>query len=267
MAFYQDESIYAMQQYGSDMPVMVSCTFTWDKKKAVDLARAWAMNFRNVQIGGPAFNDPGGEFVTGRFIKHEVTFTSRGCPKHCPWCMVPQREGKIRELKIQPGHIIQDNNLLACSRSHIERVFDMLAEQKKAAQFKGGLDVDFMKPWHIELMKQIKVAEIWVACDRKEDIKRLDKAADLLSDFSIGKKHCYVLVGMNGETQQEAKARCEAVFAKGFLPFAQLYRDVNAGISRGDWHDFCHFWSTPRLYRKTIENRKPEIGNDKSTLF
>jgi len=39
-AFYGDSSMYAAQQYGDETPVMVSCTFTWDKRKAVELAQA-----------------------------------------------------------------------------------------------------------------------------------------------------------------------------------------------------------------------------------
>jgi len=260
-AFYNDESMYAVQHYGTDEPVAVSCTFTWDKKKAVELARAWAMNFRYVDVGGPAFNAHGGEFISGRFIKEGVTFTSRGCPKRCPWCLVPQREGKIRELNIQPGHIVQDNNLLACSRGHIEKVFDMLAGQRRGIQFKGGLDIDLMEPWHIELLKKIKVSELWVACDTMGAMNRLPKAVDLLSDFSIEKKRCYVLVGRNGETKEQAQARCEAVLEKGFLPYAQLWRGEKASSTRGEWRTFCYFWTKPGLYRKSIGNRQPKIVN------
>lgn len=235
--------------------VYVSVTFTWDKLNGAYLTKQWSLRFRRVRLGGPAFGDPGDEFVPGRFLKEGITITSRGCPKNCPWCFVPKREGKLRELQIQPGYIIQDNNLLACSRGHIERVFEMLVGQKKAAVFSGGLDIDFMQPWHIELLKSIRIGKsgLWVACDQAEDIKRLDKAADLLGDFDIEKKRCYVLVGMDGETQDQAKARCVAVLQKGFLPFAQLYRGETAEQSRGQWHDFCGFWSQPRLYRKKYE--------------
>jgi hypothetical protein len=232
--------------------VCVSVTFTWDIANGEYLARQWSTRFRNVKLGGPAFGDPGGEFVPNRFIKEGVTFTSRGCTKRCPPCLVPIREGKLRELKIQPGYIVQDNNLLACSRGHILEVFDMLSRQTKGAEFKGGLDIDYLKRWHIDLLKSIKVNELWVACDRKEDLKRLDKAADLFGDFSINKKHCYVLVGKDGETQEEAQDRCIAVYRKGFLPFAQLYRDEQARQSRGEWRNFCYFWTHPGLYKKTI---------------
>jgi len=246
LAFYNGPPLFELPK----MPVMVSVTFTWDIKRGKELARAWRGKAGPVTLGGPAFDDPAeNEFMPGRFIKTGVTFTSRGCPKRCPWCLVPAREGKIRELKIKPGHIVQDNNLLACSQGHIEQVFEMLSRQRKAAEFKGGLDIDFMKPWHIELLKKIKVAEIWVACDRKEDIKRLDKAADLLSDFSIGKKRCYILVGMNGESIQEAHNRCEAVYQKGFLPFAQLYKPVGLKIYRKEWRDLQRKWSRPAIYR------------------
>ena len=126
----------------------------------------------------------------------------------------------------------------------------MLAGQRKGIQFFGGLDIDFLMPWHIELLKKIKIGKcgLCVSCDRPEDLKRLDKAADLFSDFSIEKKRCYVLVGKDGETQDQK--RCIAVLEKGFLPYAQLYRDENASSVRGEWRNFCYFWTKAGLYRK-----------------
>jgi len=258
MAFYGDPPLFVLDEYKSDYPVAVSVTFTWDKAKGMALAKSWSQHFRKVQIGGPAFDDPGSYFFSGRFIKKGITFTSRGCPKRCPWCLVPKREGKLRELLFEPGHIIQDNNLLACSTKHIKKVFLMLARQKKGIEFRGGLDIDYLEPWHVEMLKKIKIGKtgLCVACDRPEDLKRLDKAADMLRDFSIERKRCYVLIGRDGETRAQAQARCEAVLAKGFLPFAQLYRDVNSSQSRGEWRDLCYFWAKPGLYRKKFGNNK-----------
>ncbi len=251
LAFYTKPPLF-VREWSKDTLVMVSATFTWDIEKAYALARAWKLHFDNVQVGGPAFGDKGGEFVPGRFVKKGVTFTSRGCPKRCPWCLVRQREGEIRELEIRPGYIVQDNNLLACTVKHIETVFEMLKWQLKPIQFFGVLDIDHLKPWHVEEFKKIKIGKcgLCVACDRPEDLKRLDKAADMLSDFSIEKKRCYVLVGFNGETKEQAQTRCVAVLAKGFLPYAQKYRPENANSARGDWREFCYFWTKPNLYRK-----------------
>ena len=66
-----------------------------------------------------------GEFGPGCFLHNSITIIRRGCIRKCPWCHVPAREGRIRELEhITPGHIVQDNNLLACSKSHINKVFE-----------------------------------------------------------------------------------------------------------------------------------------------
>ena len=235
--------------------VYVSVTFTWDKVIGIYLAEQWAMRFKKVRLGGPAFGDPGGEFVSGRFIKEGITFTSRGCPKKCPYCLVPQREGKLRELKIQPGHIIQDNNLLACSQGHIEKVFDMLRQQKKGIIFSGGLDKDYLNPRHVELLKTIKIAQsgLWVACDREADLPKLDKVKDLLSDFPIDKKRCYVLMGFDGDTPEAAIRRCEKIYDKerGFLPFAQYYQPPTAQkrIVPKKWRFAVWKWARPAAYR------------------
>ena len=70
-----------------------------------------------------------------------VTFTTRGCNKKCPWCLVPKREGRLAEIQDFPeGYIIQDNNLIQSGRDHMLKVFAMLDRQKRAAVFSGGID-------------------------------------------------------------------------------------------------------------------------------
>ena len=47
----------------------------------------------------------------------------------------------MREINIADGYIVQDNNLLACSRGHIEKVFEMLeADSLKKAELKPMYD-------------------------------------------------------------------------------------------------------------------------------
>jgi len=246
LAFFDGPPLYELP----DVPVYVSVTFTWDIEKGKYLQKLWDSKYKTY-LGGPALGiDMDRDFRSGRFLKEGITITSRGCPKKCPWCLVPKREGKLREINIAPGHIIQDNNLLACSREHIEKVFDILGRQKRAVQFKGGLDIDYLKPWHIDLMKKVKIGELWVACDCEKDLKRMDKAADLLGDFSIEKKRCYVLMGFGDDTPEAAELRCEKIYEKGFLPFAQFYqpngkrRTVNK-----EWHYIVRKWSRPAAYR------------------
>lgn len=112
--------------------VHISCTFTWDKELAEELAFQWeAATNRPVKLGGPAYDSIATDFVQGLYLKPNIIFTTRGCNNLCPWCHVPHLEGRLRTLgEIPIGNIIQDNNFLQAPKSHKEKVFDMLRTQK-----------------------------------------------------------------------------------------------------------------------------------------
>jgi hypothetical protein len=230
-----------------DQPVRISCTFTWDIFDAERLFNAWSQYYSDVQLGGPAFWDPGDQYEPGMFLKHDVTITSRGCPKNCPWCMVPEREGNIREFEIRPGHIVQDNNLLACSIEHVRAVFKMLRAQNRAIFFNGGLDVDFITDEHVDLLKSIKIGEMWFACDYPGAERSLEKIRNYFPDLSPRKMKCYTMIGFDGESIKTAKKRLETVYHMGFEPFAALYQSPDPRKNRYDsaWRKLAKTFSRP----------------------
>jgi hypothetical protein len=230
--------------------VFISVAFTWDIPEAQRLKKAWAQYYRYVPIGGPAYDNPGAGFKAGVFVKKGVTITSRGCPWKCPWCFVPKREHGIKELPIEPGWIVQDNNLLACSKKHQENVFEMLLKQRDQIEFAGGLDGYFLSTWHIDWFKKLKIKQFWFACDHSASFKRLEKIADLMSDFREGVKRCYVMIGHNGESIKDAETRLEKVYSMGFLPFSQLYQGEEWIEYSRDWKKLNRKWSRPAAYRK-----------------
>lgn len=250
MAFIGHPPLFRPEDY--KIPVRISVTFTWDIPMGHRLLMAWGDYYNDVKLGGPAFDDLGDEFTPGLFVKDGVTITSRGCTMSCPWCFVPKREGRIRELEIKPGHIVQDNNLLACSTKHIEAVFEMLRGQKKAAIFSGGLDARLLTEKHCELFRSIRFKELWFACDSYAGISSLVRIAPMLSTIPNSKKRCYVMIGHKDETLTEAEFRLEAVYALGFLPFCQLFRGGNNVWSK-EWKALARKWSRPAAYRKKKE--------------
>jgi hypothetical protein len=253
LAFVGEPPLPPFRPSDPDMPVMVSCAFTWDVKLALRLADSWRRFYRRVEVGGPGFADPGGEFIAGRFLKNGVTITSRGCPNACPWCFVWRRSGTVRTLPIVPGRIIQDDNLLSCPRKHIEAVFDMLTGQRQVV-FSGGLDARLLQDWHRDLLEKVNVDEIWTACDSRQAESDLIRAAKIFDGISIEKLRCYVLIGSPGEWLGEAESRLEWVYSNGFLPFAQLYRGdriVKQAVHLDpQWRALARKWSRPAAYRR-----------------
>ncbi len=227
----------------------MSVAFTWDIPKAEWLAKQWEC-IASVKIGGPAFDDPGGEFVPGRYLKPGYVMTSRGCPNRCWFCSTWKREGDIRELPITEGFNILDSNLLACSQGHQEAVFEMLSRQKEKARFTGGLEAKRFTEWHRDWLLRLHPELVWFAYDTPDDWAPLKRVASLVRDLPGRRGHryrVYVLCGWEGDTMPEAERRLRQVCELGLVPMAMLY---NRGIGRKDmkvWRTFQRKWTRIQL--------------------
>jgi hypothetical protein len=234
--------------------VEISVVFDKDIPQAERLAKQWEVVTSDVQLGGPAFRDPGGVFVPGRYLKKGYVITSRGCPNSCWFCRAWKQEGRdIRELPITEGHNVQDNNLLACSPQHIEGVFQMLAGQDQTPRLCGGLEAARLEQWHADWLWKLKSDAIWFAYDDPADYEALAQAMKMLkaAGFS-GVSHnlcCYVLCGYNSQgrvdTFEAAEERFRQVVRLGFFPQAMLLNngeDWTDPQMRSQWKEYRFSW-------------------------
>lgn len=234
--------------------IHISVAFTWDLQKVNHLAQNW-MAYGKVKVGGPAYDDPGNGFEPGVYLRKGVTITSRGCPNNCSFCLVPKREGKIRELPIQPGHIVQDNNLLACSKQHIRKVFEMLRSEHRI-EFSGGLESRRITDWVVEQLRSLSIRHIWLSYDQEASKKPLERAVQRLNPyFSRDQIRCYVLVGYKADTLEAAESRLRWAWGIGTLPFAMRYRtaasvwaDTFLSKDRA-WNLLARAWARPAIIK------------------
>lgn len=224
--------------------VHVSCTFTWDLNMAHRLRFDWQWRYpaAKVLIGGPAFGDAGGEFTPGMYLKQGYVITSRGCPNRCEKCLVPEREGQLRLLPVYDGHDILDNNLLACSESHIAEVLAMLRRQPQRPRFTGGLEAARMTPAIVRELLAVKPAVMYLAYDRHEQWQAVEQAARMIyeqSGWSPGTfKHyvgCYLLGGYKGDTIADADARVKRARETGFRVFPMVWRGKDGATPGREW--------------------------------
>jgi hypothetical protein len=229
----------------------VSVTFSWDRREGDRLAAAWGFRCRDVQVGGPAHGDPGGEFMPGMYLGEGHTITSRGCPGSCWFCDVPKREGPLRELPIRDGWKLHDSNLLACSRQHVEAVFDMLERQPKRAEFLGGLEAARLEPWHVRRLGKLDPRSVFMAYDTPDDLEPLRVAGRRLITAGVRGRYCYVLVGYKWDTFDDAERRLREAGDAGFLPRAMLFRD-RTGRRDPVWRTFARKWHRPAIVRAML---------------
>jgi len=236
--------------------IHVSCTFTWDIPAAMRLASAWGQYYPVTLLGGPAINGTQGLFVPGMYVREGVTFTSRGCNKRCPWCLVPKREGKLRLLPVTPGWIVNDNNLLQCPREHQEAVYEMLRKYGKSAKFSGGLDATLVDDWVADQLRTVPIHEVFLAADTESSTKHLRAAVERLSFLRRNQLRCYVLIGFDGETLAAARDRLERVWEIGCLPFAQLYQSPDRYLRYSHaWRNLARTWSRPAATKAAAKRR------------
>jgi hypothetical protein len=235
--------------------VHVSVAFTWDRAEGERLAGAWTATGLPVKLGGPAYNEPGGEFVPGRYLKPGYTITSRGCPNRCWFCAVPRRDGDLRELPIPDGWNVVDDNFLACSDPHIRAVCGMLKRQTHRAVFSGGLEARALKSWHVDLLADLRPDRMYFAYDTPDDLEPLRQAGAMLAEAGLRREShrvcAYVLIGYPGDTMDAAEGRLVLAWNVGFYPFAMLYRD-ESGKTQKDWRQFQRQWARPEIVATTL---------------
>ncbi|MFA4945097.1 MAG: hypothetical protein WC789_10405 [Lentisphaeria bacterium] len=254
--------------------VHICCVYTYDLSECDRLAAIYRPLNPNVLIGGPGTGMRGEEHVPGLYTALGYLFTSRGCPNHCWFCLVPGREGGIREYPIRDGWNICDDNLLACSEAHVRAVFAMLARQPRHAQFTGGLEAARMQPWHIDLLCDLRAANrfesLYLAYDTPDDWHHLVRVVGWLEEAGFINLHrrigCHVLCGWtNGDgrppadTMTKAEARMRAVAGLGLLPRAMVYRgpDEPARAEDDPWRVFARLWQRPTIIASQLKVATP----------
>ena len=242
--------------------VHISCTFTWDKPEAEYLAGEWEKHYLNVTVGGPAYDDPGGEFIPGMYLEPGYVITSRGCPNKCSYCYVPEREGAIRELPITEGHDVLDNNLLATSKNHQSKVFWMLRCQKRATRFTGGLEACRVNDLVVKELTKLRIDILYLAYDQLIEKVDVRLAIQRLRGIGLTQRQigCYVLVGYQDDTPEKAYERLMWVFDTGATPYAMYYRGDNGTLRiPQEWKKLVRIFSRPPLIfsEKARESVRP----------
>jgi len=165
-------------------------------------------------------------------FKEAYGFLTRGCPNHCSWCIVPEKEGDIRPyqdieefIADRKVAILMDNNVLAheYGLTQIEKIIRLGIK----VDFNQGLDARLIDNEKAQLLSKVKwYKPLRLACDSEEQIPHIGRAVELLRKHGVKpSRYCvYVLV----KNIPDALNRVEYLLSLNLDPFAQPYRDFES---------------------------------------
>lgn len=252
-AYFGPPGLFASQGYDE---IHISTVFTWDIEKAEWLKDQWEM-IAPVKIGGPGTNgESSDEFEPSMYLKKGIVVTSRGCPNSCSWCMIRE---PLKELEVKNGNNIIDNNLLACSDSHLDRVFSMLSNEKRI-KFTGGLEASRVTDKIAERIRGLRIDRIYLAFDHMDRLPELKNAMKTLKKYFTRRYlFCYVLIGFYDDTLMAAEERLKLVWSLGAIPFAMRYRTTDTSWANTflfkdrAWNLLTRTWSRPAAIKAKMK--------------
>lgn len=162
---------------------------------------------------------------------YAMGFTSRGCIRHCPFCVVPRKEGKARATtdihefwRGQTNLRLLDNNLTALPE-HFEFICKQLIDKGIRTDFCQGLDIRLINDDMAQLLARVKLWKaIHFAFDNIKDEKTVRQGIEVLTRNGVKKDNLmfYVLIGYNS-TPEEDLHRVEVLRGLNVMPFVMPF--------------------------------------------
>lgn len=160
-------------------------------------------------------------------------FLTRGCPRHCPFCIVTDKEGVTHTVadidefwRGQKEIILMDSNITASK--DCERLFDQLIGTGAYINFEGGLDIRFLTDKGADQLNKMKTTMIHFAWDNYE-FKTYEKLKRFRPLIKQDKYHTrvYVLTNFNTTHEQDLE-RIYKLRELDYDPFVMIYDKPNA---------------------------------------
>lgn len=162
---------------------------------------------------------------------YAIGFTTRGCVRQCPFCVVPAKEGHIRVVgdlhsfwRGQDRVKLLDNNLTALPEQ-FELVVKQCIEERVKVDFSQGLDIRLLTLEMAQLLARVRLwkrihfawDDIGIEASVRAGIDLLERGGVSLYNVTF-----YVLIGFDS-TPGEDLHRVETLRRWGVNPFVMPY--------------------------------------------
>jgi hypothetical protein len=187
----------------------------------------------------------------------DATRTTRGCPRRCGFCAVKKLHPQFIEIKnFKRKPIIIDDNFLACSNIHFNRVIDRL-KGIEGVDFNQGLDARLLTKEKAGRLAELNLHRLRFSFDHTDMEAQFLRAVQILKDihFPKSKISVYVLMGYR-DVPEDALYRLELVRKLGFQTNPMRYQSldtkkknefVNQNWTHKELDRFMVYWQNLRF--------------------
>lgn len=231
--------------------VYVGCMFS---KNGAD-ARGISTYFPDseVYIGGTGINLNGGDSKIAKLkpdydlypdMKFAMGRTTWGCPNKCPWCVVPQKEGKFKRW-MHPSEFYDDrfksiyllDNTINCDKEWFIKVTDWFLDQGvKIAEI--NMDFRYLDIDIAERLKEVKFdCRMHFAWDWMHMEDQVIKGIEILKSVGIITRNdvsVYVLTQYN-TTKEQDLYRVKTLRELNVNPFVMVYGKADKWHKKLQW--------------------------------
>lgn len=214
--------------------IFVSCVFS-ENKPMCDYFENYSKRHpeKNVQIGGSGYSlsTTLPDEIENINLHINIGFTSRGCIRRCPFCVVPRKEGKFRVVGdvydlwdgISKDITIMDNNIFA-DYNHFDLVSKQLIDNNLRVDFNQGLDIRLLNDDFAKILKRLIPTRTWTFAFDSLDYKdQFIKGADTLKRHGlISKTQIYFLIGFDSSLEEDIE-RLKIIKCYNMNTFFMLY--------------------------------------------
>lgn len=240
-----------------------SCVFTWNSKRKNSLSPDAIIGGSGIDLRvelPPEIEHIMPDYTLYPNINFSLGFTSRGCIRKCPFCIVPQKEGNIKPTasiyefwnRNHKKIVLLDNNLLA-SPNWRETLSD-LCRERVGVDFNQGLDIRLIDDEKVHFLKRVKAKTLRFAFDDIAFEAATRRGIELLisNDISPRKLCFYVLVGFNNKKRDDSWERMKILKSYDVDVYPTIYKGNDGKEPRLDVKPsgtlFCH--GSPQNLRK-----------------
>lgn len=207
---------------------------------------------------------------------YSLLFTTRGCVRKCPFCIVHLKEGLIHSVPIPnlnpKGKYIKllDNNFF--SFKGWKENLKILKSFNQPIEFNQGIDLRLLNEEQCKALASCKIKQIYCAWDNYKDKDIILSKIKLLCQYVKSYKiTCYCLVGFeNKEIVDTDLERVLTLKELGVNPFAMGYIDFNNPSFKKSRSiiDFCR-WVNMKATFKSVkwEDYKKKTEKQELSLF